>query len=82
MAKNTKGEQELELFLKKVGANIRSERDKKGLTLEQVEEAGYTSWRHLQKVESGQPVTLKTIFNIAKALKVQPLTFFKNTNFK
>ena len=82
MAKRTKTEIEMESFFQKIGSNIRKEREKQGLTLEQAEEAGYPSWRHLQKVESGQPMTLKTVFNISKALGINPVNLFKNINLK
>ena len=74
MGKGIKKSEEREImgFLKGVGARIRAVREKKGLTLEQVESAGYPSWRHLQKVESGQPFTMTTLYRVAKALKVKP----------
>jgi transcriptional regulator with XRE-family HTH domain len=74
MGKGIRKDEEKEIlgFLKKVGTNIRTVREQKGLTLEQVEAAGYPSWRHLQKVESGQPFTVTTLYRIAKALKVKP----------
>lgn len=59
-------------FLKAVGLNIRAARERKKMTLEDVEAAGYPSWRHLQKVESGQPFTMTTLYRVAKALKVKP----------
>lgn len=59
-------------FQKQVGLKIRSIRMEKGWTLEQTEERGYPSWRHLQKVEAGKNMTLATIFRIAKVLKVSP----------
>ena len=65
-------EKEILGFLKQVGLNIRGARESKGLTLEQVEAAGYPSWRHLQKIESGQAFTLTTLYRIAKALKLKP----------
>lgn len=64
-------------FLRVVGLNIRSVREQKKLTLEDVEAAGYPSWRHLQKVESGQPFTMATLHRIAKALKVKPSDLLK-----
>lgn len=64
-------------FQKTVGLNIRGVREKKGMTLEEVEAAGYPSWRHLQKVEAGQPFTMTTLYRAAKALKVKPSEFLK-----
>lgn len=68
---------EIGRFLKEVGRSIRSARDRKGMTLEDVEAAGYPSWRHLQKVEAGQPFTMSTLYRIAKALKVKPSELLK-----
>ena len=69
---------ELSRFLKEIGRNIRAIRDRKGMTLEDVEAAGYQSWRHLQKVEAGKPFTMSTLYRIAKALKVKPLDIFRD----
>lgn len=68
---------ELARFLKGAGLAIRNIRERKGLTLEETEAAGYPSWRHLQKVESGQPFTMTTLFRIAKALGVKPSELLK-----
>lgn len=65
-------------FHREIGLNIRAIREKKGLTLEETEAAGYPSWRHLQKVEAGQPFTMSTLYRIAKALGVDPAEFFKH----
>lgn len=69
---------ESDRFLKSVGVAIRNRRNELGWTLEQVEEKGYPSWRHLQKVEAGKNITVETLFRIAKALKVKPSFFFKD----
>jgi hypothetical protein len=63
---------DLTKFLKSIGRNIRAAREKKQMTLEEVEAAGYPSWRHLQKVEAGQPFTMTTLYRVAKALKIKP----------
>lgn len=79
MAKNGKtvSDPEFARFLKNAGLSIRGVREKKQLTLEETEAAGYPSWRHLQKVESGQPFTMATLFRIAKALGVKPWELLK-----
>ncbi len=61
---------------KKVGLEIRTRRLELGWTLEETEERGYPSWRHLQKVEAGKNVTLETIYRIAQVLKTDPRSFF------
>lgn len=68
------------IYLKKVGLKVREIREAKGMTLEDVEAAGYPSWRHLQKVESGHPMTVKTLCNLALALGVQPSRFLDEIN--
>jgi len=69
---------ELSDFLGKIGSNIRAIRERKGLTLEEVEEAGFASWRHLQRIESGkQPFTISTLYRVARALKVKPSELLK-----
>ncbi len=71
------GDPNLKRFLREIGQGIRAVRDRKKLTLEDVEAAGYPSWRHLQKVEAGHPFTMSTLYRVAKALKVKPSEFFK-----
>lgn len=71
------GDPDLKRFLRQIGQAIRAVRDRKHMTLEEVEAAGYPSWRHLQKVEAGHPFTMSTLFRIAKALRVKPSEFFK-----
>lgn len=63
-------------FQKQVGLKIKALRLEKGWTLEQMEERGYPSWRHLQKVEAGKNMTLATIYRVAKTLKVNPKELF------
>ena len=71
-AKKTSSEKKLDNFFKQIGLNIRAAREARQMTLEEAEEAGYPSWRHLQKVESGYPMTMKTLYNVSKAIGVHP----------
>lgn len=57
-------------FLVKLGARIRSIRTKKGWTLEEVEEHGWSNWTHLQKIESGKNITIVTLKKVASLYKV------------
>jgi transcriptional regulator with XRE-family HTH domain len=57
-------------FLKKLGLRLREIRLSKGWTLEQVEEHGWPSWRHLQKIEAGKNVTIVTLWKLAKIYKI------------
>ncbi len=57
-------------FLKRLGLRLREIRVKKGWTLEQTEEHGWPSWRHLQKIEAGKNVTILSLRRIAKVYKL------------
>lgn len=52
-------------FLKRLGLHLRDLREKKGWTLEECEEHGWTSWRHLQRIESGKNVTIISLVRVA-----------------
>ena len=56
-------------YLKQVGLRIRTLREQRGWTLEDTEEHGWTSWRHLQRIESGKNVTVVTIKKVALLFK-------------
>jgi transcriptional regulator with XRE-family HTH domain len=65
--------------LRLLGLKIRQLRTAKGWTLEQAEDQGYTSWRHLQQIESGNKnITLETILRICKLFKVTPSELLKD----
>lgn len=58
-------------MLQKLGEKIRAERNKRGWTLEQMEEKGYSSWQHWQYIEAGKKsITLVTLLRISKVIKV------------
>ncbi len=54
------------LVIEALGLRLRQIRERKGWTLEQTEEHGWVSWRHLQRIESGKNVTLITLYRVAK----------------
>lgn len=56
---------------KKLGLRVRSLRQERGWTLEECEERGITNWRHLQAVESGKNVNVRTLVNIANLFNVK-----------
>ena len=64
-------------FLKKLGLRLRSLRNQRNLTLEDTEELGIKSWKHLQKIESGRNVTVVTLLQLAKIYKVHPSELLK-----
>ncbi|MCM0606296.1 MAG: helix-turn-helix transcriptional regulator [Xanthomonadaceae bacterium] len=57
-------------FLKKLGLRIRSLRNEKGWTLEDVESHGWNGWQHLQKIESGKNITVVTLRKVAKLYRI------------
>lgn len=56
---------------KALGLRIREIRTQKGWTLEDCEEHGYPSWRHLQSIEAGKGINLDTLINIADLFKMK-----------
>ena len=65
-------------FIKDFGLNLRKLRNAKGWTLEDVEEHGYSSWRHWMQVELGNlAIEITTVHNIATTLGVPPWKLFK-----
>lgn len=63
-------DKEQERFFNKFGANVRKLRLSKSLTLEDMQEYGFST-AHFQKIESGKKaVNLYTAARIAKAFKV------------
>ncbi|HAZ13193.1 MAG: hypothetical protein A2X86_16030 [Bdellovibrionales bacterium GWA2_49_15] len=60
-------------FLKEFGRLIHAEREAQGLTLYAIEDRGYPSWQHWQKLENGlRDLQLTTLLKISKALKTHP----------
>lgn len=56
------GQRENELV--KFGQLFREIRQKKGWTLEDTEDHGWYDWKYLQKIESGQNITILTFFKL------------------
>jgi transcriptional regulator with XRE-family HTH domain len=73
MAKLTHDEQ----FLIALGKRLREIRGGRSWTLEETEEHGWPSWRHLQMVETGKNVTILTIYKLAKLYKISISKIFK-----
>lgn len=59
--------------MREFGNRVRKARLAKGWTLEEVEEHGWTSWQHLQQIETGQKnINLSTVIRLSTLLKVDP----------
>jgi transcriptional regulator with XRE-family HTH domain len=66
-------------FLKNLGLRLRELRNRRGLTLEATEEFGVKSWKHLQRIESGEAnITMETLLQLAKIYKVHPSDVLKD----
>lgn len=63
-------EKECEDYLVRLGQRLRSIRVAKDWTLEETENHGWPSWRHLQKIESGKNITMATLWKISKVYKI------------
>jgi len=69
-------------FLKKLGLTLKEIRQNKGWTLEQTEEHGWPSWRHLQKIESGKNITLITLKKLSLVYKIKLADLFEKIDTK
>ena len=59
-----------ERFFKKFGAVVRQLRQERGLTLEDMQEYGFSA-QHFQKVEAGKKaINFYTVYRIAEAFKI------------
>ncbi|MCY4523787.1 MAG: helix-turn-helix domain-containing protein, partial [Halobacteriovoraceae bacterium] len=68
---NVKMKKEERAYLRNLGLKIRSYRERKGWTLEDTEEMGWPSYRHLQTVEQGQRnVTIIVLKRISKLYNI------------
>ena len=58
-------------FLKQLGFKLRSIRLERGWTLEQTEEHGWVSWRHLQQIETGRKnITVASLHQLSRVYKM------------
>ena len=70
-------------FLKEFGRIMRTEREAQKLTLFGIEDRGYPSWQHWQKLENGlRDLRLTTVLRISKALKKHPQKLFGKIKVK
>lgn len=65
-------------YFKKLGLRLRELRNKRGLTLEDTEEHGVKSWKHLQRIEAGEAnITMATLLQLSKIYRVDPSDVLK-----
>jgi transcriptional regulator with XRE-family HTH domain len=58
-------------FCRVFGRHVRALREARALTQEDMMDLGF-SLRHYQRIEAGRSITLRTMWKLAKAFKVQP----------
>jgi transcriptional regulator with XRE-family HTH domain len=56
-------------FCKRLGRRVASLRQERGLTQEDMSRFGF-SWRRYQRIEAGQPITMRTAHRLAKAFRI------------
>ena len=68
-----------EKFFKSLGLRLRELRNERKLSLEKTEEHGVKSWKHLQRIESGEAnITMDTLLLLAKIYRVHPSEVLKD----
>ena len=80
MKNNERFDKEFQAFLLSVGEKIKSMREKKGITQENMENSQFGSieYKFYQRIEYGEKnITLKTLFKICKKLGISPKDLFK-----
>jgi transcriptional regulator with XRE-family HTH domain len=75
---NTKNQ--VQIFLKQIGDNIRKERLKKGITLAGLGEDIGLDKSNMHKIEQGKNITLVTLIKISAYLEIHPTKLFQKTN--
>ena len=64
--------------IKKFGRILKAEREKRGWTLESMEDRGWKSWRHWQYLEVGKRnITFATILRVCYVFKLHPSELWK-----
>ena len=72
-----KKQQEFIQFQNVLRERIRKLRNDRGWTLEETEEHGWKSWRHLQRIEAGQNFTIHTLWKICQLYQIKMSELFK-----
>ena len=70
-------------YIAQLGKRLKSIREAKGWTLEECEEKGYSSWRHLGFIELGRKnLTMTTLLRLSKLYKMKPEEIIKGLGVK
>lgn len=69
-------QKEYDRLFREIGSRIRRIRIDQGLVQEDMMAFGFTT-RHYQRIEAGAPITIKTAYRIAKALKIKLADIFE-----
>lgn len=70
-------------FITDLGDRLRALREKHKWTLEECENRGYPSWRHLRDVEAGiKNLSLSTLLRLANLYEVKPSDLLKGIELK
>ena len=65
-------------YYKRLGLRLRELRNKRSLTLEETEERGVKSWKHLQRIEAGEAnITMETLLLLSLIYRVHPSDVLK-----
>jgi len=62
----------------RMGRLLRKLRQKKGWTLEETEDHGWHDWKYLQKIETGQNITVATLFKLFEIYGVRSERLIKH----
>ncbi len=65
-------------FLLKLGQELRKIRQERNWSLEETENQGWSSWRHLQKIEKGGNFTVSTLLKLSKLYNIPISDIFKD----
>lgn len=63
--------------LKNLGQRLRTIRKQRGWTLEETENHGWPSWRHLQRIEAGKNITVRTLIAVCRLYRIKASDLLK-----
>lgn len=79
MKESDRDKEKFRKFKKRFGLRLRELRNDRGLTLEETEEHGVKSWKHLQRIEAGDAnITMETLLLLSRIYRVHPSEVLKD----